>query len=335
VAECPSNVDLSLLKAELQHARIRRYGLSWGERVISSADRLGRIGCAAPLLANLFLRSSIMRYIGSKVLGITTRRPLPPYAAQRFDHWFAKHTPAGPGSRGRVVLWDDTFVRYHEPHIGKAAVKVLEAAGYQVELLAGRRCCGRPAFSQGNLDEAVRLGVHNLALLNQDVDEAPILFLEPSCYSMFMEDYRELRLPDAERVAGRCLLFQEFIEDLLGREPTALKFNERSEKIIVHVHCHIKSMAKGGYMKRLAERLPDRTVEILETGCCGMAGGFGLLESKYDLSVKVAQPLIHEVRSQPYGTIFVTAGTSCRSQVLHLTPIRSRHMAELLADALI
>ena len=95
-----------------------------------------------------------------------------------------------------MVLWDDTFVRYYEPKIGVSAVAVLEAAGYQVELARGRKCCGRPAFSQGNLDEAARLGAHNLALLNQDVDTAPILFLEPSCYSMFMEDYRELGLAE-------------------------------------------------------------------------------------------------------------------------------------------
>src|SRR5262245_61972039 len=135
-SECPSNVNLSLLKAELQHARLAGRGLSLRERLISSVDRLGRYGCKVPFLANLFLDSSIMRFLGSKLLGITSRRPLPHYAWQRFDRWFAKRPPPPPPVRGRVLLWDDTFVRYHEPHIGKAAVKVLEAAGFKVELLA-------------------------------------------------------------------------------------------------------------------------------------------------------------------------------------------------------
>src|SRR5262249_19857840 len=154
--------------------------------------------------------------------------------------------------------------------------KVLQASGFQVELAHGRRCCGRPAFSQGNLDEAIRLGQHNLALLSKDPDNAPILFLEPSCYTMFVDDYRELNLPDAACVAERCFLFQEFIEELLSRDPSSLKFNTRSEKVVVHLHCHAKSPAGREHMQRLAERMPGRTVELLDTGCCGMGGGFGM-----------------------------------------------------------
>jgi Fe-S oxidoreductase len=335
VTECPSNVDLALLKAELQHARIRRHGLSLRERLFSSPDFLGRLGCRMPLFANMFLDSSIMRFLGAKFLGISARRALPHYTRRRFDHWFAKHRSSKSSHRGRVVLWDDTFVRYYEPHIGIAAVKVLEAAGFEVDLLKGRKCCGRPAFSQGNLDEARRLAHHNLTLLNQDADRAPVLFLEPSCYSMFADDYRELKLADLGPVAERCFLFQDFIEELLGREPAALKFNNRAENVILHLHCHIKAADHREKMQRLSGRLPGRNVTLLEAGCCGLAGSFGMLESKYDLSVKVAEPLIHEVRNQPFGTIFVTTGASCRNQVQHLTPIRSRHIAELLAEALL
>jgi len=333
--ECPSNVNMSLLKAELQHARIQHRGLTWAERMFSSVDRIGRLGCMLPPVANTMLDSSIMRFFASRFLGVTSRRKLPHFAWQRFDKWFAKRPANTTGTRGRVVLWDDTFVRYYEPKIGVSAVAVLEAAGYQVELVHGRKCCGRPAFSQGNLEEASRLGAHNLALLNQDVDGAPILFLEPSCYSMFLEDYRELGLANAEDISRRCFLFQEFIEALLEREPTALKFNSRAEKIVVHVHCHAKALGVADPMHRLAERLPERTVEFLDSGCCGMAGAFGMLESKYDLSVKVAEPLINIVKHQPFGTTFVTSGASCRSQVSHLATVKSRHLAEVLADALI
>jgi Fe-S oxidoreductase len=333
--ECPSNVNMSLLKAELQHARIKHRGLTRTERLFSSVDRIGRMGCMLPPVTNLLLQSSIVRFFASKLFGVSSRRSLPSFAWQRFDRWFAKRKPAGTATRGRVVLWDDTFVRYYEPKIGASAVAVLEAAGFEVELPHGRKCCGRPAFSQGNLDEAARLGSHNLALLHQDVDTAPIIFLEPSCYSMFMEDYRELNLPNAEDIAKRCFLFHEFIEGLLAQDPMALKFNSRAEKIIVHVHCHAKALGHGEYMKALAERLPERAVELLDTGCCGMAGSFGLLESKYELSLKVAEPLAQQVKHQPFGTTFVTSGASCRNQIAHMATIKSRHLAEVLADALV
>jgi Fe-S oxidoreductase len=332
--ECPSNVNMSLLKAELLHARISRDGLSWRERLISSVDFLGKLGCRMPRLSNLVLDSLFVRGVLSKTLGLAWQRPPPHYARQRFDHWFKCHQPASAVSRGRVVLWDDTFVRYHEPEIGIAAVKVLEAAGFDVALPVGRKCCGRPAFSQGNLDEAKRLGHHNLTLLNLDVDAAPILFLEPSCYSMFVEDYRELKLDGTERVASRCFLFEQFIEDLLSQEPDALKFTAKAANVVIHAHCHAKALTNPAFMRRLAQRLPKRNVTLLDTGCCGMAGAFGALQSKYELSLKVAEPLAQKVRGQPFGTVIVASGTSCRHQIEHLAPVRAKHMAELLADAL-
>jgi Fe-S oxidoreductase len=287
-----------------------------------------------PWLANRVLDSALARFFTSRFLGITARRELPHYARQRFDKWFASHPGSTDAFRGRVVLWDDTFVRYHEPQIGIAAVRVLEAAGFEVSLVHERECCGRPAFSQGNFDEVIRLGSHNLSLLGQDVDHAPILFLEPSCYSMFLEEYRELRLPHAEQIVDRCFLFQDFVGELLEREPGALNFNAEPANIVVHLHCHEKALAKKPGAPPLATHLPARTVRVLDTGCCGMAGAFGMSESKYELSVKVAGPLIKAVENQPFGTIFVTSGASCRHQVKHLTPIRSQHVAELLADAL-
>jgi len=332
--ECPSNVNMALLKAELLHARIRRDGLNLRERVLSSVDRLGRLGCAMPKTANALLKFSPVRQIARRVLGFTTERPLPQFAPERFDRWFEKHTPAIRPWRGRVILWDDTFVRYHEPRIGMAAVKLLETAGFEVTLPAQRQCCGRPAFSQGNLDEAARLGRHNITLFNAENDDAPIIFLEPACYSMFAEDYRELKLPGAERVGARCFLFVEFFENFLATEPLALRFNARPERLIVHMHCHAKSLASPDATRRLLERLPERTVTLLDTGCCGMAGAFGMMESKYELSVKVAEPLIRAVRNQPFGTTVVSSGASCRQQIQHLAPVRLRHMVEVVAEAL-
>ena len=331
--ECPSNVNMPLLKAEMLHARIRRDGLKLRDRMLSDVDGLGRAGCVLPGPANLIMNSGLFRATVGKLLGFAPQRTLPPFTKKRFDRWFAKHKAASAPTRGQVVLWDDTFVRYYEPHIGMAAVAVLEAAGFEVVLAAGRKCCGRPAFSQGNLDEAAQLGQHNLGVLAA-TGNAPIIFLEPSCYSMFAEDYHELKLPGAGLISSRCILFEEFMDHLLANEPDALPFDGEPEKVAIHAHCHAKSMMKSGSMKSLAGRLPNRTVSLLDTSCCGMAGAFGMLESKYELSMQVARPLVDKLKGLPFGTIVVASGTSCRHQIQHLAPVKLRHMAEVLSEAL-
>jgi Fe-S oxidoreductase len=299
-----------------------------------------------PRLANAIVDLAPVRAIMEKTLGLSAKRSLPHYASERFDRWFEKRTRRLDGvspyrKRGRVILWDDTFVRYNEPHIGIAAVKVLEAMGFEVALAQGRQCCGRPAFSQGNLEQAAELGTHNvellLSLLHQPSNinhQPPILFLEPSCYSMFVEDYRELKIANAEKVAKRCFLFEKFVDEILAREPNALRFQDRREHVAIHAHCHTKSLMQTGFMARLVERLPGRTATMLDTGCCGMAGAFGMLAEKYELSVQVAADLIGKIDHQPLGATVVASGTSCRHQLNDLSKAQPKHMAEVIADAL-
>src|SRR5438552_3101740 len=280
--ECPSNVNLALLKAELMHARYQRDGLPLRERLFSNVDLLGKIGCAMTSLTNRILNNRPVRVAMEKAIGISARRSLPYYAEERFDKWFVKHVVGSARRadrtpqrdvlhRGPLILWDDTFVRYHEPHIGIAAVTVLEALGFEVSLAKNRRCCGRPAFSQGNLDAASKLGKHNisqLSTINSQPSAPPILFLEPSCWSMFVEDYRELRIESVEEIADRCFLFEKFVDDLLVQEPEALHFNKRSATIAIHPHCHAKSIMNPAFMRRLAERMPGRKATVLDTACC-------------------------------------------------------------------
>jgi Fe-S oxidoreductase len=227
-------------------------------------------------------------------------------------------------------------VRYHEPRIGFAAVKVLEALGFEVALAKNRRCCGRPAFSQGNLVLAAKLGKHNVDCLSSlQHSNTPILFLEPSCWSMFVEDYRELNINGAGDLAKRCFTFEKFVDDLLARQPNALQFNQRPATIAIHPHCHAKSIMNPEFMRRLAERLPGRKATVLDTACCGMAGAFGALAEKYDLSVQVAQRLLDNIDNQPPGTEIIASGTSCRHQITDLSNARPKHMAELIAEALL
>ena len=333
--ECPSNVDLAQLKADLNYAKHRRRGLPLLDRLIANADLLGRLN-AGPLapITNAVLRLKLTRWLMAKTLGFAPQRTMPPYARQRFDRWFAGHTNGRHATRGRVILFDDTWVRYNEPNIGRAAVKVLEAAGFEVVLPRGRKCCGRPAMSRGVLDLVQKVGKHNVDhFVGQGGDE-PIIFLEPSCYSMFIDDYRNLRIAGAEGVAKRCILFEQFAYDLLQREPQAIPFRKETLRAAIHGHCHVKALTDASVLTRLVERIPGASARLLDTGCCGMAGAFGMLKSKYELSKAVAKPLVDQINALPAGTRLVASGTSCRHQINHLTTAEPLHMAELLAMAI-
>jgi len=352
--ECPSNVDLALLKAEILHARHQAKGVPLVDRLISKADLLGRLnaGPQAPIV-NTILRNPLVRMLMEKTLGFAAERSMPPYASERFDKWFHKRGSSGSRSsgngsarltsgngdstkivsRGRVILWDDTWVRYNEPNIGKAAVKVLEAAGFEVMLEKRRKCCGRPACSRGVLDEVRRLAEHNIAVFKDGTE--PIIFLEPSCYTMFIDEYRQLKIPGADAVAQRCVLFEQFMYELLVREPEALPFKSGLvSKVVIHGHCHAKALSDASIMPKLANKVPGASAKLLDTGCCGMAGAYGMLRSKLELSKKVAQNLIDKIEACDPDTTVVASGTSCRHQIHYMTDKHPVHMAELLAMAL-
>ncbi len=347
--ECPSNVDMALLKAELLHARHRRAGVPLVDRMIASADLLGRIGCAAAPLANAAIRSPAIRGVMEWILGIDARRSLPAYAEERFDRWFDRRAGARPpDSRLQVVLWDDTWVRYHEPEVGRAAVRVLEAAGYSVLRAEGRKCCGRPAFSRGLLDDARDMGRHNVDLLEGRYAGLPVVFLEPSCHAMFIDEYRQLGIPHASDVARRCVGFEQFIAELLYRHPGVLPLGPlqdgdpappttapaRRRPVAIHAHCHAKALTDVSVHRRVAESIPEVSAQVLETACCGMAGAYGMMRDKYELSLEVGAPLVEKIRMLPPGTLLVASGTSCRHQIRELAGVRPLHMAELLAMAL-
>lgn len=331
--ECPSGVDVALLKAESLQARHRKIGPSLADRVIAGSDALGKLGSATTPLSNAVIRWKPIRQMMQKVLGIDAERSLPPYASERFDKWFVRKQEPQGTTRGRVILWDDTWVRYHEPAVGRAAVRVLEAAGFEVILAEQRRCCGRPAVSRGLVEQARDLGRHNVALLRSMGDE-PVIFLEPSCWSVFVDEYRQYEIEGADEVARRCVLFEDFMAELLERDPAALPLKAGIMKAALHGHCHAKALADPTMAERLLEHIPDLEVRHLETGCCGMAGAFGMMKANQGLSLAVAQPLVEQVDALAEETQVVAAGTSCRHQVRELTGRDCLHPAEVLAETL-
>jgi len=333
-SECPTGVDLALLKSDLLWARHRHRGVPLVDRMIAAADTLGRLGSATAPIANRSLRFRPLRRLMERVLGIDAERPLPSYAGDRFDRWFDRRPARSDASRGRVVLWDDTWVRYHEPPIGRAAVRVLEAAGFEVVRPVGRACCGRPAASRGLLDRVQRAAAHNLPLLDRLAPGAPIVFLEPSCFSMFVDEYRQLGVDGADRVASRCTTFERFVVELLDRDPGALPLGAGPSEVAVHAHCHAAALDAADAAVEVARRIPEVRARRLDTGCCGMAGAYGMMREHRELSRKIAAPLLERVASLPPGAELVTAGTSCRHQVEQLAGRLPLHPAELLERAL-
>ena len=322
VTECPSNVDMAHLKAELMHARHRQQGARLIDRLISKADLLGRLGTLMPGVANVMLGWRPVRLMAERVLGLDAGAPVPPFARQRFDKWFRRRKPAVMAAGERVILWDDTWVRYHEPSVGHAAVAVLEAAGLEVALVADRVCCGRPAASRGMLDDLRRAAEHNLALLRGTSE--PIVFLEPSCWSVFVDEYRQLGIEGADEVANRCLLFEDVVADCLrGRDLLAAAMTGPVGEVAVHGHCHAKALSDPKAIFSVLERLPGASPRLLDTGCCGMAGAFGMLSDHRELSHQVAEPLVAAIEALPRNTAVVASGTSCRHQIADLTDVRA------------
>lgn len=334
--ECPSNVDIALIKAELQHAIRKHSGVSMAQWLFGHVDQMAELGSLFPHWSNRIQSWAPLRRWIEKPLNISPKRPLPNFTEQRFDHWFdQRHSPEG-SNRKLVYLWDDTFVRHYDPPIGRAAVRVLERLGYEVRLLRQRKCCGRPSFSQGDLDRARRLGVMNIELILRH-PVAPVLFLEPSCYSMFREDYRELNVPEAEKISDRCFLFEQFLADQATSHPEWQDlFLPIDKPLNIHAHCHAKALCDVSFMSQFAETIwPENGAQVLPTGCCGMAGAFGATQSEYDLSIKVGQNMVGVLDGMDDPSHLIASGTSCRHQIEHLTMRKPQHFAEILADSLI
>lgn len=331
--ECPSNVDMSKLKAEYLHQKYQRQGVPLGARLMGNIHWLNPIGAALAPIANWKLGLGPVKWLMEKLAGIDRRRSLPRFHAGHLRKWFAGHTPdPRAGSRGVVILLDDCFTTYNDPGPGIAAVKVLEAAGYRVEL-AGV-CCGRAAISKGLLGTARELAKRAVARLAGPAREGvPIVGVEPSCLLTLADELKDFRLgSDAEEVARAAILVDRFVADL-ERVPE-LPLKEGAGRVIVHGHCQQKALTGTAGTIAALKRIPGIEVKEIDSGCCGMAGSFGYETGHYEISVALAERvLLPSARADPEATL-VAPGFSCRSQVHGLAGIEAKHPIELLAAQL-
>jgi FAD/FMN-containing dehydrogenase/Fe-S oxidoreductase len=334
--ECPVQVDMPTYKAEFlshyyAHRRrpVRHY-------LLGLMPWWGRAAAQMPRTANAAANAPWLSAAGKRMLGLAPERDAPRFATETFRAWFARR-PAAPAveeERVRVLLWPDTFSDMFEPAIGRAAVDVLEAAGFAVELPSRRLCCGRPLYDFGMLRLARRTLRQTLATLEEPIRAGvPMLVLEPSCAAVFRDELRKLMPHDED---ARRLVAQTFtLDELLARYAPEWLPRALGGQALMHGHCHQKALFGLHGERALLERL-GLDVRLSEAGCCGLAGSFGYEGGEHYRVAMAAgeQKLLPAVREAPAETLIVADGFSCRSQIAHGSDRRALHTAQVLQLAL-
>lgn len=340
-AECPVNVDMATYKAEfLAHHYRRRlrplahYSMGW-------LPLWAALAAAAPGAVNAVTHAPVLSRLVKALGGVSGRRELPWLAEERFADWF-KRRGAGErgvaGTRGRVVLWADTFSNNFDPHVGRAAVRVLEAAGFEVHVPPVPVCCGLTWISTGQLGIARRVLARSVRALLPWVEAGvPVVGLEPSCTAVFRSDGPELLdTPQTRLVSERTLTLAELLErHAPGWRPSGAPEETPGQDVLAQVHCHQSAIMGYDADQAVLERFGFRT-RVLDSGCCGQAGNFGFEREHYDVSVACAEEgLWPALRSARDEEAVLADGFSCRTQIAASgTGRQGRHLAELLAAVL-
>ncbi len=340
--ECPVNVDMATYKAEFLfhyfkgkvrplHMWLFGYMFWWA-----------KIAALMPNVANFFTQAPPFSTVMKKLGSIAPEREIPMFADYTFRQWYAKRPRRGgngsakTGVDNRVILWTDTWNEHFHPQTARAAVEVLEDAGYEVLIPPNQICCGRPLYDYGLLDQAKRQLKAILDDLRPLVREGvPVVGLEPSCLSVFKDEMQNMlgNDMDAQRLAKQSFMFETFLNKK-AEEEEHYKPPKLHRHAVVHEHCHKKSLLDPTAETHVFEQM-ELDYEKLNSGCCGMAGAFGFEESHYDMSVKCGERvLLPKVREAKPQTIVVADGFSCREQIMQTTQRQALHPAEVMKMAM-
>ena len=339
--ECPSNVDISKLKAEYTAQRYAREGAPLSARVFGHVRRLNELGSRFHALSNLVNATPIAKAFAHSLLGVDPRRSIPAFGPSLFG-WFRGRAPRT--ATRSVILFGDCFAAYNEPGIGRSAVRLLEAFGYRV-ILADVGCCGRSLISTGLLAEAreeIARAAGALGELLASSGADAVLVLEPSCASAIRDDWLEL-LPagaakdaraDREALARRTVLVEEFLDRAWDAHPQRPALPAQHDRVILHGHCHQKALWTTESSARFLRRIFGQDLSVLDTGCCGMAGSFGYVDRRYDLSMAIGEERLFPAVRAAADAVVCAPGTSCRHQIHDGTGREALHPVDLAARAL-
>ena len=344
-AECASGVDLAKLKYEVLTAYHDAHGTPLRARLFGHIATWSRLASmTGPLVPLLNLGASLppVRALLHATLGIHRDRPLPRFAREPFRRWWKRRSTTStraphPATRGEVVLYDDTFVRYYHPEVGRAAVTVLEALGYAVTIVDRLGCCGRPLISKGQLHEAKTWAARNVEVLAPYAERGvPIVGTEPSCLLSLRDEYPELvGTPASRAVARQAFMLEELVMRVAAEDASvAARFAHLDRAVLLHGHCHQKALTGMDATLGALGLVEGVTTSLVDSACCGMAGSFGFEAEHYEVSRAMgARTLFPAVAGAPDADVVIT-GVSCRQQIGHFTGREPRHLAELLAEAL-
>jgi len=330
-SDCPVGVDVATYKAEFLSHYYETHRRPRSAHAFANIDRWARLASKAPGLVNLTTQLPGLRTLAKWVAGMPQQRTIPAFARQTFRSWFQRRTR--PSSQAPpVVLWPDTFNNYFLPNTAKAAVEVLETAGFGVQLPRAILCCGRPLYDWGMLDRAKRLLLQTLETLAPEIDAGiPIVVLEPSCATVFRDELLNL-FPNndrARKLSQQTFLLSEFLET----KASNFKLPQLPRQALLHGHCHHKSVMKMSAEERVLKNM-GVDFHAPAPGCCGMAGAFGFEVDKYDISLAIGElELLPAVRKASPDCLIIADGFSCREQIAQCTGRQTLHLAEAIRMA--
>ncbi len=336
-AECQTGVDMAKLKYEFLDHYQKSNGVPIRSRLFANINRLSSLASRLGPLSNLAVGNPLARLFLHRVIGIHPNRVLPPQASQTFPKWFRSRPARANEAVKQVVLFNDTFMNYNYPQVGKAAVAILEQAGYSV-VPANPVCCGRPMISKGLLAQAASNARRNVDLLYSYAAQGiSIVGCEPSCLLTLKDEYPELVDDEKARVvAENSYMIDEFLMTLHGEGKLDLRFSNLEKQVMFHGHCHQKALLGTRHSMDLLRLPPGYRVEEINAGCCGMAGSFGYEVEHYGVSMDIGRmEVFPAVEAKDNSWEVAVMGVSCRQQIEHGTGRRSRHLVEVLQDALV
>ncbi len=339
--ECPTGADVTKLKTEWLAHKNRREGVPRRSRLIGASVAMAPMGCFFAPLSNMVMQNRLVRFFMEKVYGLDRRVPPPKFVRQTFRKWLKKQKKVNwqdvASDKPNVVYFVDSWTNFYEPSVGQAAVKVLEALGFNV-VITGNACSGRPQISKGLLPEAKLLCEHNVDALAPYAEKGiPIVGTEPSCVSVLIDELPQL-VPTTRGkiVADAARTIDTFVAEILENKPDALKLNAgKIGKLLYHGHCHEKSLIGTESAMRLLNACTGGKASEINSGCCGMAGAFGHEVEHYDVAKAVGEQRLFPVIRQRGDASVAVSGFSCRHQVHHHTGVRAKHVIEYVAEAIL
>lgn len=341
-SECPSNVDITKLKAEFLQHYYDEHGIPLRTKLIANISKLNALSMPFRPIVNAIYKSKTLSDIILKLIGFSTKREMPLLYKTTLEKWFAKHQPKGESNfpNGKVYFFNDEFTRFNDTEIGIKAILLLNTLGYEVSIPKHRES-GRTFLSKGLLRKAKQIANINVKMLSDIVsEENPLIGIEPSTILSFRDEYPELvdesLVLKAQSLAQNALMIEEFLAREIDKGKILKElFSTASQEIKLHGHCQQKAVASTESTLKVLNFPENYSATEIPSGCCGMAGSFGYEKEHYDLSMKIGEMILFPaVRETNEKTIIAASGTSCRCQIKDGTKVEAQHPIEILYQAL-